>query len=311
MFADKKERPIYPPQVTYPVADTHCHVMMLDDAESGSGDRAFFKDAADALIRSAEAGVTFIVSVLDPCEIKRDPHHYLASCEDIVTQANQRADHDLGLTVRYTCGCHPHNAQDFDDAALQRLKTFLDDDKVVALGEIGLDYHYDFSPRDVQRRVFKQQLELAHEKNLPVVLHLREAHDDAYEILKSVGIPPKGACLHCFNLGPDELKRFEDLGCMFSIGGPVTFGTADDLRESMKVARLDRLMTETDAPFMAPKPLRGTRCEPAMTLFSLQKIIEIRQELCGEDPDEVAQVLYNNARSFFADKTAPSPEGKV
>ena len=142
------------------------------------------------------------------------------------------------------------------------------------LGEIGLDYHYDKSPRDVQREVFALQLRMAHELGLPVSLHIREAHSDALEILRAEGLPAAGCILHCFNLGPDDLAPFVELGCYVALGGPLTFKKECATRAAVALASPGRLLTETDAPFMAPEPLRGVVCEPAHTVFTLRMLLD-------------------------------------
>ena len=156
-------------------------------------------------------------------------------------------------------GCHPHNAQHYDDALEAVLRERLHDARVSALGEVGLDYHYDLSPREAQREAFRRQIRLAKEAGLPAVLHLREAHDDGFALLSEEGFPEAGTLLHCFNLDAAELARWVDAGCFIAFGGPLTFKKAEEVREAAKLVPADRLLTETDAPYMTPEPLRGTR----------------------------------------------------
>jgi TatD DNase family protein len=137
-----------------------------------------------------------------------------------------------------------------------------------------LDYHYDFSPRDQQREIFARQLQLANEAGLPVSLHVREAHDEALAILQRVGCPEAGVLLHCFNRDSATLRPFLELGCYVALGGPLTFKKSFDTRAAVTEVPLDRILTETDAPYMAPEPLRGTVCMPDQTLYTLRKLLD-------------------------------------
>jgi TatD DNase family protein len=144
--------------------------------------------------------------------------------------------------------------------------------------------------------VFRRQLAVAHRCELPVIVHLREAHDDGFEILEDVGLPAGGCVLHCFTGDADLVRRFLEIGCYVSFAGPVTFKNADAIREAACVVPLDRLLVETDAPFMAPEPHRGERNEPAWTAFTVARIAEAR----GQDSATVAHGVYENAgRVFF------------
>ena len=201
--------------------------------------------------------------------------------------------------VRIIVGCHPHNAKDFTPAAQERLRARLGDSRVCAIGEIGLDYHYDFSPRPVQQEVFRWQIRLAHELDMPISLHLREAHDDALRILCEEGFPRAGTLLHCFNLGPAELAPFLEHDCYIAFGGPITFRKADEVREAAKLVPLNRLLTETDAPYMTPEPMRGTNCGPEHVIFTAMKLAEVRG--CASDAECHAflDVLFHNAQTLL------------
>lgn len=187
--------------------------------------------------------------------------------------------------VRIAVGVHPHNARLFDEAMQAQLRLLLHDERVSALGEIGLDYHYDLSPRDVQQEVFRQQIRLAKEAELPVVLHMREAHDDGFRILQEEGLPQAGVLLHCFNLDWAELERWVEAGCYVAFGGPLTFKRADEVRDAAARVPLERLLTETDAPYMTPEPLRGTTCGPEHVIWTAQRLTEVR----GVADDDFAQ----------------------
>ena len=158
-----------------------------------------------------------------------------------------------------TAGVHPHEARH----GLDGLEALLADPNVVAVGECGLDHHYDHSPRDVQREVFAAQIALAHRHDLALVVHTREAWDDTFDVLAAEGVPER-TVFHCFTGGPEEADRCLALGAMLSISGVITFKTADDVRAAVSRCPLDRLLVETDAPFLAPVPHRGERNRPAL-----------------------------------------------
>ena len=197
--------------------------------------------------------------------------------------------------IRIATGCHPHNAKHYDDALEAALRERLHDGRVSAVGEIGLDYHYDLSPRDDQREAFRRQIRLAKEAGLPVVLHLREAHDDGFAILSEEGFPPAGTLLHCFNLDAAELARWAEAGCYIAFGGPLTFKKADYVREAATLVPADRLLTETDAPYMAPVPYRGKRCDSSMIAKTAERIAEIRQM----PVEELLKATQQNASRLF------------
>ena len=194
-------------------------------------------------------------------------------------------------------GCHPHNAQHYDDALEAVLRERLHDARVSALGEVGLDYHYDLSPREAQREAFRRQIRLAKEAGLPVVLHMREAHDDGFALLSEEGFPEAGTLLHCFNLDAAELARWVDAGCFIAFGGPLTFKKAEEVREAAKLVPADRLLTETDAPYMTPEPLRGSTCGPEHVAFPAAKLADVRgfEDLRTPARGEFLRQTYLNA----------------
>ena len=187
----------------------------------------------------------------------------------------------------------------------ESLRAMLADPRTCALGEVGLDYHYDLSPRDVQRHVFRRQVQMAHECGLPLVLHMRDAHDDGFEILEQEGWPEAGVLLHCCSVGPDELSRWIDRGCYVAFGGAVTFSRSDDLRASAQIVPENRLLTETDAPYMAPVPFRGLECAPEFTVFTAAYLAEVRGIEPGEGRAAFLSALHDNAlRLLDRDATA-------
>lgn len=243
------------------IADTHAHLDMLDDP-------------ALALARAALAGVGFIATVADVTEDAWRTYDelpaWLVNARELLDGAG--AD-SVGLpTVRVVLGAHPHNAKEWDDESEAEFRRLAADPLTCAVGELGLDYHYDHSPRDVQREVMAIHLRLAAEYELPAVAHLREAHGDGLEILRIVGMPPAGLILHCFNLAPEVMRPFLELGAHVSFAGPVTFKKAEEVREAAREVPAERLLTETDCPFMAPEPFRGQTNEPALVAFTAARI---------------------------------------
>jgi TatD DNase family protein len=166
---------------------------------------------------------------------------------------------------------------------------------VVGIGETGLDYFYDHSPRQVQREVFRRFLALATSANLPVICHVRDAHDDAIEILRVGPIPEAGGILHCFSGTVDHARSYLDMGFHLSFSGVITFKKAEELRKATAFAPIDRVLVETDAPYLAPVPHRGRRNEPAFVLQTLLALAQIR----GISPEDAAQATTANAFRLF------------
>ncbi len=195
--------------------------------------------------------------------------------------------------VRIACGVHPHVAIQWDADMEAALLARLADPRTVALGEVGLDYHYDLSPRDVQCDVFCRQVQLAHMTGLPLVLHVRDAHEDAFRILEEEGWPAAGTLLHCCSVGPEELVRWVERGAYVAFGGAVTFQRSDDLRASAAMMPADHLFTETDSPYMAPVPFRGLECGPEFTVFTAARIAEVRGVAPGEARRALLQTMHD------------------
>ncbi len=276
LFADAKGRPVAAPDFGgEPVADTHAHLDMLEDPVS-------------ALAHAAQARIGFIATVADPSE---DASRTYAELENWLACANELLAGTTLPRVRIILGVHPHNAKDFSPEVESLLHELVADTRTCAIGEIGLDYHYDYSPRDVQRAAFRRQLEIAHEMDLPAVVHLREAHGDGERILRDVGLPAAGCILHCYNLGTEHMQPFLEMGCYVSFAGPVTFKKSDDVRAAAALVPADRILTETDCPFMAPEPFRGRTNEPAFTAFTAARIAEAR----SEERTAFAAAAYANA----------------
>ena len=199
-----------------------------------------------------------------------------------------------------TVGLHPHDAKEQTTELMNEMRSMCAHSKVMAVGEVGLDFHYDNSPRDVQRRVFREYIRLALEVDLPLSLHIRDgegvsAHAEAHQILKEEGADRVGGVVHCYTAGPAEVPAYLDLGFYFSIPGVVTFKKADELREAVSIIPDDRLMVETDSPFLAPVPKRGRPNEPAYVRYIVEKLAELR----GDTPENIAALTAQNALEMY------------
>jgi TatD DNase family protein len=189
-----------------------------------------------------------------------------------------------------TAGVHPHDA----DGGIDGLEALLAEERVVAVGECGLDHHYDHSAREAQRTVFAQQIALAHQHDLALVIHTREAWDETFDILRAEGVPER-TVMHCFTGGPDEARICLDLGAHLSFSGIVTFPSAPELREAAALCPSDRYLVETDAPYLAPVPHRGRENRPALVPVVGAMLAEVR----GVDLAEVADQTWRNAARLY------------
>ncbi|HEV2914023.1 MAG TPA: TatD family hydrolase [Pyrinomonadaceae bacterium] len=261
--------------------DSHAHI----DGEEYDADRA------EVIERARDAGVRAILNVGTG-----DPHS--GSLERAVEVAEQFE------SVYAVVGVHPHDARLFDEAARQRLARLLgQSSRVIALGEIGLDYHYDHSPREVQRRVFCEQLRMARSMALPVIIHSRSADDDTVSILRDEWRDaPRGGIMHCFGGSASMAQSVLALGFMVSFAGNLTFRKADSLREVARLVPLDRLLVETDCPFLAPVPFRGRRNEPARVVETARCLAELHDT----DAAEMGCITTGNFHRFF---NLEAPEG--
>jgi len=251
--------------------DTHCHLC----------DERFLEDRAQVIERMRQAGVERALLVADATA---DP----GPCFELARK------HDF---IWAAVGVHPQDASKSSPELEEKIGQWMGLDRVVALGEIGLDYYYENSPREVQREVFERQLEMAYQLGKPVILHIRDAHGDATDILSArarSGRLPAGV-MHCYTGSWESAKAYLNMGLYLSFTGAVTFKNAPKLTEVAKNMPLDRLMVETDCPYMAPVPMRGKRNEPAFVAYTAQKIAEIR----GMDADELALAAYENGSRLF------------
>ncbi len=248
------------------IVDSHCH---LDDPK-------FASDLDEVVERARAAGVEYMMTV---------------------GTGDGPPDLEAAIRIadRYPCvfatvGVHPHDAAKTNPATLPTLEQLLKHPRVLALGEIGLDYHYDNSPRGVQREVFAEQLQLAARAAKPVVIHTREAWDDTFALLESFWKRECGGIMHCFSGGPAEAERCLDMGFHISYSGIVTYPKAVDIQQACRITPLERLLIETDAPYLAPIPHRGKRNEPSFVVETLRKVSELR----GDSIDLVAQTTSRN-----------------
>jgi TatD DNase family protein len=252
---------------------------MLIDTHTHLNDPELFAVAEQLVLRAREAGVdALIVPGFD-------------------RESSQRA---LELSQRFpdvyaAVGYHPHAAAEFGDAAAAELRAWLEQPRVVALGEIGLDYHYDTPERELQARVFRAQLELARELGRPVIIHDREAHDDVLHLLRDVGVGSGAGVMHCYSGSAEMLPDFLALGMYVGLDGPVTFKNAKKAVEVARRVPADRLLVETDAPWLTPEPHRGARNEPAYVRHVAQRIAEIRDVAV----EQVGEWTTANARRLF------------
>ncbi|MFC4811885.1 TatD family hydrolase [Paenibacillus sp. GCM10023250] len=206
----------------------------------------------------------------------------------------------MALAERYpfiyaAVGWHPVDSIDMTPADLEWIASLLEHPKVVALGEIGLDYHWDTSPKDVQQRVFRQQIALAKEKRKPIVIHNRDAHEDVVRILREEGASEVGGIMHCYSGSWETAKQCLEMNFYISFGGPLTFQNARVPKEVMAKVPLDRLLIETDAPYLAPHPHRGKRNESSF----VRLVANTMAEISGKSVEEIAEITTENAKRCF------------
>jgi TatD DNase family protein len=255
--------------------DSHCHIAGPE----------FAKDLDDVVARARDAGLSGALVVL-----AADDEQELRQAPEVAARWPQ---------VRFTIGVHPHAAGKFTanpEAAIALVKDAIASQPLArAVGEIGLDYHYDFAPRDAQQEVFRHQIRLARQLNRPLVIHTREADEDTIRILTEEGAGQIGGVFHCFTGDRHMARRGLDLGFHLSLAGIVTFPRATELKEVARMVPLDRLLVETDSPFLAPVPHRGTRNEPARVAGIAGAIADLR----GITFDEVAEATRANFERLF------------
>ena len=249
--------------------DTHVH-LYADQ---------FIEDREETINRALEAGVTKMVVV--------------GFDEETIRLAIEIAEtYDF---IYAAVGWHPVDAIDYKESHLEWLEELTKHEKVVALGEMGLDYYWDTSPKDIQADVFRKQIHLAKKVNMPIIIHNREATADIIKILQEENAAEVGGIMHCYSATREELQACLEMNFYISLAGPVTFKNAKEVKEVAKVVPLDRLLIETDAPYLAPHPYRGKRNEPAYVKLVAEEIARLR-EMSLED---VSRITTENALKIF------------
>jgi len=250
--------------------DTHCHLGF--DELAG--------DVEAVVARSKGAGVTGWITVGTAMQQNRKAIEFADRFENMYA----------------SIGTHPHDAKDVTAETIAELKKLAQNEKVVAIGETGLDFHYNYSEPPDQKRVFAAQLKLAAELNLPVIVHCREAFDETMEILEQFGSGVKKVVFHCFSGSAEQAKVVLDKGFHISFTGVVTFKNAEKTRDATKIVSVDRLMLETDCPYMSPEPMRKQRInEPALMIHTARFLAELK----GMDLTDFAEAVTATSRDFF------------
>ena len=255
--------------------DTHCHLNF----------HKYNDDRAAVIERANAAGVNrVIIPAID-----------LESCQEALALSEQYT----GIYV--AVGIHPNSTLDFDSTVYQQVREWASHEKVISIGEIGLDYYWDKSPKDVQLKAFEQQLYLASELEYPVIIHNREASDDVMDVLESWvttlpdSLKERPGVLHSFSASPEIAERALAIGFYLGFTGPITFKKVDDLRDIAKTVPLNRILVETDGPFLTPEPHRGKRNEPAYVQFMTEKLAELH----NISYEQMAEHTTSNAEQLF------------
>ena len=253
---------------------------MLFDSHAHLNDERFDEDREE-LINSLKAkGVDLVLN----------PGACIETSKSSVDLANK---YDF---IYAAVGVHPHDVGEMTEEDIETLrKLALENEKVKAIGEIGLDYYYDNSPREIQKKWFKRQIELSNELKLPIIIHDRDAHGDTFEIIKNTKSPEIGCVLHCYSGNVELAKEYVKMGCYISIPGTVTFKNNKKTREVAKEIPLEYLLIETDSPYMAPEPHRGKRNDPSLVQFVADKIAQEK----GISYEQVCKATKENAKRFF------------
>jgi TatD DNase family protein len=254
---------------------------MLIDSHAHIQGKEYAAEAAAVIARARQAGVETIIAVGGAGD--------MSSNTEAVTLADSFAN------VYATVGMHPHDAKDVGDEQLDTLKRLAAHPKVVAVGETGLDYFYNHSPRETQQQVFSRFINLARETKLPIVVHEREAAEAAAELLRSEGGGSLRGVIHCFTGDYEAAERYLDMGFYLSFTGIITFKNADALREVVRKIPLQRMFVETDSPFLTPVPHRGKRNEPAYVRYVAETIARIK----NISLEQAASATTANARALF------------
>ena len=249
--------------------DTHSHLFYPN----------FEDDLDDVIQRAKDSGVDFILV----------PATDLATAKEVI---NLTEKYDM---IYGAVGIHPHDTKDWDPSLLNEIENLTSHKKIVAIGEIGLDYFYDYSPKEKQIEAFKSQIDLALKLDLPIIVHNRDSDEDMMEIINSYCGSGLKAQFHCFNGSLNDAKELMHMGYMISFTGNITFKKADELREVLKNVRIDQILLETDSPFLTPVPFRGKRNEPAYVKYIAEQVAEAH----GLSIEEVGRITSFNAFRMF------------
>ena len=314
LFHDRRGRACTLPTPLAPLADTHGHLTILRS-----------HDASVAVCRAALAGVRLLIVPVDPVddrlceppvlfewfrEVCDKAREHLLECasQGMVPPTFDGWDvPELVDNIRIVAGTHPYGSSALDDAARARLDELLDDPQCVGVGEIGIDLGpYNELPLEVQERAFRLQLAYARERSLPVQLHVRDArcdpdhtaHAAVARILAHDGMPQAGVDVHCFTDDAEVMRPFVEMGCHIAFGGAMTFSRSDDIRQAAALCPSERMLSETDCPYMAPVPLRGQECEPAMVAATVAHLAEVRSG-SDKNPADTYRALWENATRLF------------
>lgn len=250
---------------------------MLFDSHAHLDDHKFDADRDEIIAALKKSGISYVVNIGADLE----------SSENSVNLADK---YDF---IYAAVGVHPYDAETVDDALTEKLKSMAENKKVVAIGESGLDYHYEDADKEIQKKAFIKHIKLANELDLPIIVHNRDAHKDMMDILAEH--KPENAIIHCYSGSAEMAKELVKMGYYISFSGTVTFKNAKKVQQAAEVVPLDRLLIETDCPYLCPEPERGSRNDPSKIRFTAQKLAEIK----GVTFEEIAKVTTENAKRVY------------
>ncbi len=249
-------------------ADTHAHIHFPK----------FKSDVDDVVRRFKDTGGEFLLNIG-------------VNIED----SKKALEYAKRYGFKAAVGVHPHDSKDVDEHFLEYMQDMIRDEDVVAIGECGLDYYRNISPKEVQKEIFQSQIDIAAMFNIPLVIHIRDAYEDAYEILSSSELPDPPGVIHAFSADKEWALKFVKLGFFLGIGGPVTYPKNHSLREAVRAVGVQNILTETDSPYLPPQKFRGKRNEPSYVRFVLEKLSEI----LDMSYEEVSNITLENALEVF------------
>ena len=253
--------------------------IMIFETHAHYDDDAFEDDREEVLKHVIDSGVAYIMNVGSNMESTEETLEYTRKYPFVYGAA----------------GVHPNEADELNEELFARLREIVKEEKILAVGEIGLDYYWDEPERDIQKKWFVRQLALARECGLPVIIHSREAAKDTYDIMKAGKAEEIGGVIHCFSYGKEMAEQFLNMGFYLGIGGVVTFNNAKRLKEVVEYAPIERLVTETDCPYLSPVPNRGKRNDSTNLVY----VVDMIAELKGMERESVEEQLFENAKRLY------------